>query len=260
MRSAFVRVAVFTAGGVLVLLGWTLLGRQATSRLRASGRTTIAFADIECDPPRYLSRADFLGEVQYLAGLPDRLPLDDEVLAMRIAAAFGAHPCVRAVERVQVLPGRVLVAVAYRMAALAVPVTESLRVVDGRAVLLPRCALPDGLPQLAGESLAPPANAEGKPWVDERVVAAAGVAAYLRPLHERVAVEKIVVEGSEVSLVAGKTRIRWGSAPGRELRGEPDAAAKARRLEALAARPGGLTEREIDLSQSKPSVTPATSR
>jgi hypothetical protein len=253
MRTALVRAAVLTAGGILLLLGWAVLGRQATKTLRDTDRTTFAFADIECVPPDLLSRADFLGEVQYLANLPDRLPLGDDTLAMRIAAAFGAHPCVRAVERVQVLPQRVQVSLAYRVPVLVVPGADSLRAVDSKAVLLPGFMSTDGLPRLTGEPLAPPAGAEGRPWGDERVAAAAAVAAYLRPLSSRVTVETIAVDGSDVNLFAGTARVRWGSVPGRELRGEPDAAAKARRLGELATGHGSLANREVDLTlPSKP--------
>jgi hypothetical protein len=229
MRTQLVRAALLTAGGLVVLLGWVVLGRQAANGLRGSDRYTVAFADIDCTPPASLSRADFLGEVQYLSDLPDRMALSDEGLASRLAAAFANHPLVESVERVEVLPRPVRVSLVYRTAILGVPGPGAARVVDGKGILLPLSVSSEGLPSLIG-AVAPPAGSAGQPWGDDRVTAAAAVAAFLRPYRDRVALEKMTVEGGEVLLFAGGARIRWGRPPGREARGEPDARTKANRL------------------------------
>jgi hypothetical protein len=57
----------------------------------------------------------------------------------------------------------------------------------------------------------------------------------------------MTVEGGDLILFAGAARLRWGSVPGRELRGEPDAAAKSHRLREIAASKN-LSDREFDLT------------
>jgi hypothetical protein len=242
-----VRAALLTTGGVLALLGWVIVGRHAGARLPGGDRGTFAFADVDCLAPGTLSRADFLGEVQYLSSLPDRLPLSDKTVATRLAAAFATHPSVKSVQRVEVLPDQVRVSLLFRTPVLIVPGPDALRVVDGKGVLLPKTMLAEGLPRLSGQPVSAPAGAEGSPWGDDRVAAVAAVAAELWQHRDRVVVEKITYDGSEVILLAGKTRIRWGNPPGREVRGEARAATKVLRLCALAAEPGGLEDREIDL-------------
>lgn len=87
-------------GGVL------LIGRFTHDQVRTLDRSTITFADIDCDVPEGMERGDFLTEVQYLASLPDRVELLEDGLAEKLAAAFARHPRVKKVERVEVLPER----------------------------------------------------------------------------------------------------------------------------------------------------------
>jgi hypothetical protein len=248
MRTQLVRAALLTAGSLLVLGAWAALGRRATESLRDSERASFRFADVECNPPDFLSRADFLGEVQYQSGLPDRLSLADDGLATRLATAFAAHALVETVARIEVLPRRVRADLVYRTPALAVPGTDAMRVVDGKGVLLPLRVPAQGLPYLADLPAVPPAGAAGTPWGDERVAAAARVAACLRPQRDRVAVDKIAFEGDQLVLLMGTARVLWGSRPGREARGEPDAATKALRLRELVVRDGHLPDSDLDLS------------
>lgn len=249
MRKPLLRAALLTAGGLLVIFGWVALGRQAADRLKDGDRYSFPFADIDCTPPAPLSRADFLGEVQYLTNLPDRLPVSDEGLAARLAAAFATHPSVERVERVEVLPHRIRVSLAYRSAVLAVPGPSGTRAVDGQCVLLPAPTPVDGLPRLAGAAVTSPGVA-GTRWKDARVEAAAKVAAYLWPYHDRVRVEKITVEGDDVMLFTGGARFRWGRPPGKEATGEPSAASKATRLQEIAGRKEDITGGDYDLTKS----------
>jgi hypothetical protein len=248
MRKHLLRAALLIAGGVLVLFGWVALGRQATDRLRDSGRNFLAFADVDCTPPAPLSRADFLGEVQYLSNSPDRLPLSDDGLAARLATAFAAHPSVERVERVEVLPRRVRVSLVYRSAVLAVPGPNGPRAVDGQGVLLPQSAPVEGLPRLGGPAVASPGVA-GTRWKDSRVEAAARVADYLRAYQEKAKIEKITVEGEDVMLFARGARFRWGRPPGREASGEPGAASKALRLQEIAGRKEDISGGDYDLTK-----------
>src|SRR5262245_50318895 len=115
--------------GLGLLLGGVIaLGPLAQDRLRSSGRYAAAFADVGCEPPPGLTRGAFLDEVQYLAGLPDRLSLLDTELPRRLADAFARHPWVERVERVAVTPPRqVRVELTYRRAVLAVRSQGKLR-------------------------------------------------------------------------------------------------------------------------------------
>jgi hypothetical protein len=235
MRTRLAGQAALVAGGLALLAGWALLGRQAAAALRGEARAAVAFADVECDPPGRLSRAEFLGEVQFLCGVPDRLSLAEDGLAARLGAAFAVHPWVGSVERVEVRPGRVRVRLAYRSAVLLVPVASGgagrvLRPVDGRGVLLPLAAAEPGLPVLTN-AVAPPAGASGAPWGDPAVEAAARAAASLRPYGDRLKVDRVAVEAGDVVLDAGGRRLRWGAPVG------SDAGARLARLLAAAAGP-----------------------
>src|SRR5205085_1645284 len=75
--------------------------------------------------PRTEEPGAFLGEVQYLGGLPERLALLDDDLPGRLAEAFARHPWVEKVERVEVVPpGRVRARLTYRTPVLAVWLIE----------------------------------------------------------------------------------------------------------------------------------------
>jgi hypothetical protein len=249
MRTQLVRAALLTAGGLAILGCWIALGRQAAEGLRGDERYTIPFAAIDCIPPDHFARADFLGEVQYLANLPDRLPVTDTGLAANLAEAFAKHPMVESVERVEVLPRRVRVFMTYRLPVLAIPIRDSWRVVDGRGILLPASVASDGLPRLTGAVADPPAGAPGTRWGDERIEGAARLAAYVRPAFDTVALERIIVDGKEYILLIHKAHLRWGKQPGRESPNEPSAAAKLSLLRKITSRKDGVPDADIDLSQ-----------
>jgi hypothetical protein len=161
----------------LVLAGIFALGQAARDHLRGLDRYTISFADIDCEPPPGEKREDFLGEVQYLADLPDRLRLLDEQLPARLAQAFARHPWVERVERVEVVPPRqIRVRLLYRTPVLAVSVGGQLRAVDAQGILLPATAVTRGLPRFSGKA-PPPAGPAGTRWGDAAVEAAARAAA-----------------------------------------------------------------------------------
>lgn len=96
---------------VTLLAGLSLLtilvaGPLTRDAVRNGDRYTVAFSDIDCEPPPGQERPDFLAEVQYLAGMPNRLSVLDEDLAAQLADAFAHHPRVEKVEAVTVLPKR----------------------------------------------------------------------------------------------------------------------------------------------------------
>lgn len=162
---------VLAAG--LLLAGLIVLGRAALDRVRHDDRYTAAFADIDCEPPGGMTRADFLGEVQYLSEQPGRLRLLDEGLASRLADAFARHPWVERVERVELAPPRLVrVQLRYRRPVLAVPHAGQLRTVDRHGVLLPAKAPTEGLPIFPGKA-SPPKGPAGTAWGDAAVEEAA---------------------------------------------------------------------------------------
>jgi hypothetical protein len=157
----------------LFLLALLWIGKVAWEHIRQQDRYTVALADVDCTPPPGQSRADFLDEVQYLAGLPDRFPYLEEDLARRLAEAFARHPRVEKVVRVELVPPRqVRVELVYRTPVLAVPLAGETRVVDGSGVLLPKGISPNGLPVFK-DKCAPPRGPAGTPWGDPAVEAAA---------------------------------------------------------------------------------------
>ena len=93
--SPLLAVALFLGGLVIV-------GQLARDSLADRDRYQFPFSRIECAAPPGMSRTDFLDEVQYLAGLPDRVNVLDEGLPARLAHAFALHPRVAKVEGVQV--------------------------------------------------------------------------------------------------------------------------------------------------------------
>jgi hypothetical protein len=238
----------------LVLLGLVVLGKLAHDHLRGLDRYAVRFTDIDCPPPPGATRADFLGEVQYVSSMPDRLHVLDTDLAARLSDAFARHPWVEQVERVEIIPPRnVQVRLVYRTPVLAVPVPEpaasacdwielrgsrgnkqpaqSGRAVDSRGILLPPRAVTADLPVLYGK-VAPPAGPAGTPWGDSGVEAAARTAALLRPYRDRVHWEDIEITGRGLVLSNGPhtTHIVWGQPPGKEPAGEAAAASKVQRL------------------------------
>jgi hypothetical protein len=157
----------------LVLFGLVRLGQAARPDLSARERSCVSFATIECVPPPGLDTDEFLSEVQYLAGWPDRLCLLDKDLCSRLAGAFARHPWVEQVESVTLHPDRsVRVRLRFRTPILAVRYGGQLRAVDAQGILLPATAPTSSLPIYVGVAASPQGPA-GKPWGDPGVTAAA---------------------------------------------------------------------------------------
>jgi hypothetical protein len=265
MRKGLLGALAALAGAALVLAGVIAAGRWAHSRLQEQQFYSLAFMGIDCAAPEGLSREDFLAEVQFLAGQPDRLPLLDAGLPGRLAEAFARHPWVEEVRRVEVLPGRRLhVDLAWRRPVLAVrlmtgdqPADGSVllptwagtmrtgqvpcRAVDRRGVLLPVQATRAGLPIL-NTAVGLPAGPAGTPWGDARVVAAARAAAFLEAERESLGLADAdwEVEGDSLVLARPQLRILWGRAPGQDNRDEASAAVKLQRLRDYAVGHQGL--------------------
>jgi hypothetical protein len=260
MRKGLVQALGPPLAATLLLAGLIVLGRAARDALRQEERYAVAFADIDCEPPPGEERAAFLGEVQYLAGLPERLRILDDELPGRLAEAFARHPWVAKVERVEVvLPGQVRARLTYRTPVLAVwwfegeipddhsrPLgrfngREGALAVDRDGVLLPVSAPPDGLPAYVAK--VPSAGPAGSSWGDGAVEAAARTAAYLGAYREQLPFEDFdVADGSLVLSRRPNVRVLWGHAPGAEAVDEAHAAEKVQRLLDYSKEHGGLDQ------------------
>ena len=244
MRKSLLQALGPPLVAALLLAGLIALGRAARDALRPQDRYAVAFGDLDCEPPPGEERAAFLGEVQYLAGLPERLPVLDEELPARLAEAFARHPWVEKVERVEVVPpGRVRARLTYRTPVLAVVLhgqAQDGRAVDRDGILLPAGAPLAGLPIFYAVA-PPPAGPAGSPWGDKAVEAAARTAAYLAPYRQPLPFEDFdVTDGGLVLSQPPSVRVRWGHAPGAEAADEAPAAKKVQRLLDYCKEHGGL--------------------
>jgi hypothetical protein len=171
LRYCF-RGVVLVAVVAAILGGLVWAGRLALEHLRGEDRYTISLSEVQCDPPSSMKRDDFLDEVQYLSGLPDKLHLLDEQAPQRLAEAFARHPWVEKVERVQVVSGNTFrIHLHYRIPVLAVPWNGGLRAVDRRGILLPADAATEKLPIYPGIPQ-PPHGPAGTAWGDPNLLVA----------------------------------------------------------------------------------------
>lgn len=186
---------------------------------------------------------DLKREALRAASLNDPLPLDDPELSRRLARAFDMHPWVRRVVRVDLVhPARAVVEVACREPAAVVAVQGGLLAIDGEGTVLPSDDFtPEAAaryPRIEGITTSPQ-GPEGTPWGDPVVEEAAALAVAIGPEWADLGLASCRPDlpGGRRSWVLtdgnGRT-IRFGSAPGREVTGEPSAAAKVARLQSLA--------------------------
>jgi hypothetical protein len=231
LRSLMLPVLAPVVGVAVVVLGIMALDRAARQQLHGSGRNEIAFGDVRCAPPEGLSHEDFLGEVQYLAHLPDRIDRMEPGLVDRLRRAFALHPWVEEVERIEVPPGEPIAAeLRYRRPVLTVQLGDRRRVIDASGILLPESASAQSL--IAYRSpVRPPHGRAGTAWGDERLAGAARAAALVAPDRERLGL--VQVEWTARGLVFGTARgstVLWGQPPGAEAEREALAARKRERL------------------------------
>jgi hypothetical protein len=164
--AALVRVGTLLLVVIGVLGGIVLLGRWGLEQLRDRPQYQVALTEVDCAAPPGLSRHDFLDEVRYYSGLPERVSILDEQLAERLRVAFAAHPWVADVGEVTITPPRqVRVELTLRTPVLAVRWNDALRAVDRHGVLLPARAPTRGLPVYEAKAR-PPQGREGTRWGD----------------------------------------------------------------------------------------------
>lgn len=202
-------------------------------------------------------KGDVRAEALRNASLDRGLPLDDPELQRRLARAFDMHPWVRRVVGVEIRhPAAAVVEVECREPAAMVAWQDGLLAIDAEGVVLPSAdftaAAAARYPRVAGIQ-STPQGTEGFPWGDVAVEEAAAVAAALGPEWEALGLVEIhPVREKNVRMwelaAADGSRILFGSAPGREVAGEPPAAAKLGRLKELGAT-GGAGRLDLTVEQ-----------
>lgn len=187
-------------------------------------------------------KADIRAEALTSASLDRGLPLHDPELANRLARAFDMHPWVRRVVRVELRhPAAALVEIECREPAAMVGVSGGLLAVDAEGFVLPSgdftAESAATYPRLAGIESSPQ-GPEGARWGDPAVEEGAALAHVIAPeweaLHLVECRPRDVAGARSWELVGADGRtILFGSAPGREIPGEPPAAAKIAALRRL---------------------------
>ncbi|WP_246151908.1 cell division protein FtsQ/DivIB [Rubripirellula reticaptiva] len=209
----------------------------------------VAVEQIHISPPPPFVRSDIVKSV-YRDTAMEGLSLMDRQATAKIASAFSMHPWVRSVTSVRKLSGGIVdVRLDYRRPVAMVQVYRSVDgvrdrfffPVDGQSVLLPTSEFTRSeTAQFIHIDVpgADSANAEGMPFGDTRVAAAAILAEALAPIREQTGVVGISVTGDprrvqvpQLELtMQNNARHYWGSPPGMELPGEASAEMKLRAL------------------------------
>ena len=190
------------------------------------------------EPPVYV-RSNIVQTV-YQDTAMEELSLMDLQATAKIASAFASHPWVRCVNSVRKLPGGVIdVRIDYRVPAAMVHVisrhpevvNSAFFAVDGDGVLLPTTEFSTSDTRNYVHIDVPaayPTGVIGTPFGDQRVEAAARLAAVLQPFREKTRVKSIGVSGDWrettmpqlVLTTQDGIRLYWGSPPGLEKPGE----------------------------------------
>jgi hypothetical protein len=273
MRKWVVEALMPILCALFVLLGVTALGRATRAALHDRAAYTIAFHDIDCQPPQGMSRTDFLREVRNDSAQLGRLHLLDPELTPRLARKFALHPWVESVGRIDIRgpTAGVRVELVYREAVLAVALSGSkvprdgsalvetwsglarnalvpARAVDRHGVLLPVSALHSQMPVMTVD-VAAPAGPPGTAWGDQGVAAAAATVALLKPHLDQLHLNDCDIEIVQGEIVFRKPgmHVVWGHAPSQEEADEAPAPMKLQRLLEYRARHGGLESLEHDV-------------
>lgn len=260
-------VAVMLIGGLLV--SWNKWGPAVTG----SDAYRLQADCIELTPQPHWIQGNVKAEV-VIEGSLANMPLLDRQLTVNVARAFELHSWVERVERVRKRPGPVVqVELVYRRPVAMVEVLTNdqpgLLPVDRFGVVLPPG---DFSAQQARDYLRvvvdyhQPIGLLGTSWGDERVEGGAAIASLLQEIDwQEVGLYRVVAVSRSANraqsdfhydlLTRNQQRIRWGRAPGGELKDEPRAGDKIARLLEYVRQEGGLTgdkdSQIIDLQQQQ---------
>ncbi len=242
---------------LLVYLGTRAAGAVA-AWLHRQSQYQLAFDDIQLvrELPAWYrgGKREFLSRVRRSSGNPERIS-QLEVRPDRIAKAFKLDPWVEEVFKVSYSPGSISVDLKFREPVAWVELASGQQqIVDGQGRLLPSedvdIELVSPVVKITGAELTAPADPRaGVVWkstagaadpdrADERIVAAAGLAAFLRQHLGDLGPERpLALRMTEIRLADAKrfgqqrlftvnaqgTIFWWGSAPGSESPREPTA-------------------------------------
>ncbi len=256
-RLMITTLAATCLTGMLVYLGTRAAGAVA-SWLHRQSKYQLAFDDIQLvrELPAWYrgGKREFLSRVRRSSGNAERIS-QLEVRPDRIGKAFKLDPWVEEVIKVTYSPGSIAVDLKFREPVAWVKLASGQQqIVDGHGRLLPSedvdIEMVSPIVMITGKKLTAPADPRaGVVWkstagaadpdrVDDRIVAAAGLAAFLRqhltdlgperPLALRmteimVADAKAFGERRLFTVNAQGTVFWWGSAPGSETSREPTA-------------------------------------
>ena len=258
----FVREHAAGLGAVAVVAaavvgGWILFTKYS-DRVGADRTSILLPEDVELVGAASWIRGDLKTEALRDASLDNGLPLDDPELARRLARAFDIHPWVREVVSVNLRhPAAARIEIRCREPVAMVSVPGGLLAVDAEGIVLPSddftAESAARYPRLTGIQSGP-RGAAGFAWGDPLVEQGAAVASVIGPEWGPLG----LVECRPAGLIgatqlwelagAGDLVIRFGSAPGSELDGEPTAAMKVARLRSLATQAEPATG-DIDLTE-----------
>jgi hypothetical protein len=251
---------------VLLLLGGLLSGvwfvvwrlpiaghQSVRERVLNDPRYRVTAEDVEITPPPPWIHSDVRGEAIRGITLGGSMSILDDPLVQRLADAFGLHPWVAKVVKVQKYLGRVKVDLEYRRPVLMVEVPGGLLPVDVQGAWLPSGDFSpveaNGYPRLVGINSAP-VGPVGSRWGDARVVGAAEIAAAIGPAWTSLELQRIATSAASISSAGEEytyeiatrrgRRILWGHSPGGSSPGEVPAAEKVARLKQYAAEHGDL--------------------
>lgn len=264
-RSGLGAIAVLAAAVAVGAWLWSVYG----DRVRSSPAYALTNDAIEVVGIAPWVKTDLKAEALRSASLDGLQSIDDPDTPRRLARAFDMHPWVRQVVKAEVVhPARARIEILCREPVAMVKVSGGLLPVDAEGVVVPS----DGFtaeeaavyPKLLGIASSPQ-GAAGTAWGDDTVEEGAALAGLLRPEWTALGLTHFQADegftsprrwtlfGSASRFGSEPRKIRFGSAPGRELPGEPSAASKIARLRALGAD-------AVDVDLTEPGEPPADDR
>jgi len=251
-RAGLIAIAVLAAAVACGFMLWDQVG----PRVRSQGGYILQPESVELLGCPAWVRCDLKTEALRNASLDGGLPLDDPKLPMRLARAFDMHPWVQQVLSVKLRnPAGAVVEILCREPVAMVGVQGGLLAVSAEGIVLPSADFTAELaaeyPRISGVESSP-LGPEGSPWGDPIVEEGAALAVAIGPQWQALEIvdcRPTMERGRrmwELSGLAGRVAL-FGSAPGREVAGEPLAAAKIARLKAIGAT--GQATPAVDLTQ-----------
>ncbi len=241
------RARVLVALAVVMLLGWSAQAawRWAAPSVASRERYVLPERAITVSPPPEWIVADVRRQVIHSAGLDGRLSILDAGFLETIHRAFGLHPWVQSVDRVEKkFPPAVHIELTYRRPVAVIETARGeLLPVDAGGLHLPAADVllirRKSLPRITGIVGQP---AVGQTWGDARAQGAVEIVNRLTDAWEPLHLDTITPRArpelrGEVQffiydiVTLGGTRIIWGASPMAGVPGEAEVGEKIGRIE-----------------------------